>query len=276
MLFNEQSNDRILKYQNILQNRSVHMLEDHKLDKSIPIPLYFQLKSLLLEEIKKNEYPVDSLIPTEKEISEMFGISRTTVRQAITELVQAGWLYRIKSKGTFVARVKIKQDFIKRLEPFNEQIERTGRVPSTTLLAFETVPMTEQVAAVFGMEPGTKAIYLHRRRCADGDPIVTVETYLPLDLCAFILTHDMKTESLYNILSMQEKTRICRVNRILEAVAANNRDVERLNMVRGKPVQLFKTIGFNHLNEPIEYSIARYRGDRNKFEIDLQVDTGPV
>ena len=56
------------------------MLEDHKLDKSTPVPLYFQLKSLLLEEIKKNEYPVDSLIPTEKEISEMFQISRTTVR----------------------------------------------------------------------------------------------------------------------------------------------------------------------------------------------------
>ncbi len=252
------------------------MLEDHKLDKTIPIPLYFQLKSLLLEEIKKNEYPVDSLIPTEKEISEMFGISRTTVRQAITELVQAGWLYRIKSKGTFVARVKIKQDFIKRLEPFNEQIERTGRKPSTTLLAFDTVPMTEQVAAVFGVEPGTKAIYLHRRRCADGDPIVTVETYLPLDSCAFILTHDMKTESMYNVLATQEKTRICRVNRILEAVAANSRDVERLDMVRGKPIQLFKTIGYNNLNEPIEYSIARYRGDRNKFEIDLQVDTSPI
>lgn len=251
------------------------MLEDHKLDKSIPVPLYFQLKSLLLEEIKKNEYPVDSLIPTEKEISEMFQISRTTVRQAITELVQAGWLYRIKSKGTFVARVKIKQDFIKRLEPFNEQIARTGRVPSTQVLSFEVVEMSEQVAAVFGVEAGAKAVYLHRRRCADGDPIVTVETYLPYASCSFILDHDMCQESMYNVLATRESTRICRVSRTLEAVAANVRDVERLDMVRGKPVQLFKTIGYNQANEPIEYSIARYRGDRNKFEIDLQVDTTP-
>ena len=251
------------------------MLEDHKLDKSTPVPLYFQLKSLLLEEIKNNEYPVDSLIPTEKEISEMFQISRTTVRQAITELVQAGWLYRIKSKGTFVARVKIKQDFIKRLEPFNEQIERTGRVPSTQLLAFEVVPMPERVAEVFGVAPGAKAVYMHRLRCADGDPIVTVETYLPYDACAFILKHDMSQESMYHVLSTRDKTRICRVNRILEAVAANVRDVERLDMVRGKPVHLFKTVGYNHMDEPIEYSIARYRGDRNRFEIDLQVDTTP-
>ena len=251
------------------------MLEDHKLDKSTPVPLYFQLKSLLLEEIKNNEYPVDSLIPTEKEISEMFQISRTTVRQAITELVQAGWLYRIKSKGTFVARVKIKQDFIKRLEPFNEQIERTGRVPSTQMLAFEVLPMPERVAEVFGVAPGTKAVYMHRRRCADGDPIVTVETYLPYDACAFILKHDMSQESMYHLLSTREKTRICRVNRILEAVAANVRDVERLDMARGKPVQLFRTVGYNQMDEPIEYSIARYRGDRNRFEIDLQVDTTP-
>ena len=88
------------------------MLHLQKLDKTVPIPLYFQLKSLLLEEIKNGGYPVDGLIPTEKELSEMFQISRTTVRQAITELVQEGWLYRIKSKGTFVARVKSKQDFI--------------------------------------------------------------------------------------------------------------------------------------------------------------------
>ena len=135
--------------------------------------------------------------------------------------------------------------------------------------------MPERVAEVFGVEPGTRAVYLHRRRCADGDPIVTVETYLPYDACAFILKHDMSQESMYHVLATRDKTRICRVNRILEAVAANVRDVERLDMARGKPVQLFKTVGYNQMDEPIEYSIARYRGDRNRFEIDLQVDTTP-
>ena len=249
------------------------MLEDHKLDKSVPIPLYFQLKSILLEEIKSNAYPVDTLIPTEKEISEMFKISRTTVRQAITELVQEGWLYRIKSKGTFVARVKIKQDFIKRLEPFNEQIERTGRKPSTELLALETVAMTEQVASHLQANAGEKAIYLYRKRCADGEPIVTVETYLPYDKCAFLLGHDMSRESMYNVLASSEKTRICRVNRTMEAVAANQRDVETLDIRRGKPIHLFNTVGYNKADEPIEYSIARYRGDRNRFEVDLLIDT---
>ena len=249
------------------------MLSLQKLDKSVPIPLYFQLKSLLLQEIKNGGYPVDGLIPTEKELSEMFKISRTTVRQAITELVQEGWLYRIKSKGTFVARVKIKQDFIKRLETFNEQIERTGCKPSTRMLAFEVVTMPERVAAHFDMPPGEKCIYLSRVRFADEDPIVTVETYLPYDKCAFVMGHDFSKESLYNVLATSEETRICRVNRVLEAVAANSQDANFLGVSRGKPIHFFTTVGYNQNDEPIEYSLARYRGDRNRFEVTLLIDT---
>ena len=85
------------------------MLQDHTLDKNVPVPLYFQLKTLILDEIKNGSYKSGELIPTENEISEMFDISRTTVRQAITELVHDGQLYRIKSKGTFVANPKVTQ-----------------------------------------------------------------------------------------------------------------------------------------------------------------------
>ena len=249
------------------------MLEQNKLDKSVPIPLYYQLKTLLLEEIKSNAYPVDSMIPTEKEISEMFEISRTTVRQAITELVREGWLYRVKSKGTFVAQRKIQQDFIRRLESFNEQIERTGRRPGTELLALEVVEMPERAAEAFGAASGEKVVYLHRKRSADDEPIVTVETYLPYPKCAFLMQHNMAKESMYNVLAEREETRICRVSRILEAVAANAQDARLLNIRTGKPVHLFHTVGYNQYDQPIEFSIARYRGDRNRFEVDLLIDT---
>ena len=66
------------------------MLEDKRLDKDVPIPLYFQLEKLILEEIDNGNYPVGSMIPTEMELSQMFGISRTTVRQAICGPPQAG------------------------------------------------------------------------------------------------------------------------------------------------------------------------------------------
>ena len=249
------------------------MLEVGKLDRTTPIPLYYQLKQILLDAIRRGDYPVDSMIPTEKELSEMFQISRTTVRQAITEMVQEGWLYRIASKGTFVARLKIKQDFIKKLETFNEQILRTGCRPSTEVLKLEVMEMPLPVREHFGLKEKGRYIYLYRRRFADDDPIVTVETWLPYDRCAFVMTHNFVEESMYNVLAKNDATRICHVTRVLEAVAANSRDVETLNVRRGKPIQFSSTIGFNRAEEPIEYSLARYRGDRNRFEVDLLIET---
>ena len=187
--------------------------------------------------------------------------------------MREGWLYRVKSKGTFVAQRKIQQDFIRRLESFNEQIERTGRRPGTELLALEVVEMPERAAEAFGVAPGEKVVYLHRKRSADAEPIVTVETYLPYPKCAFLMQHNMAKESMYNVLAEREETRICRVSRILEAVAANAQDARLLNIRTGKPVHLFHTVGYNQYDEPIEFSIARYRGDRNRFEVDLLIDT---
>lgn len=98
-------------------------LFDHQLDKNIPVPLYYQLKTLLEEYIEKEHSSYEEPIPTEMEISEAFGISRPTVRQAINSLVVEGRLYRKKSKGTFVTRPKIHQNFLESIQSFNEEME---------------------------------------------------------------------------------------------------------------------------------------------------------
>ena len=243
------------------------MLQDRHLDKSVPIPLYFQLKKLISEEIDNGTYPPDSMIPTEKELSQLFDISRTTVRQAITELVQEERLYRIKSKGTFVCYPKIRQDFMTTLIPFNEDMIRAGKVPSTEVLALRVVRPPEDVAEQLGIAHDGKAIYLYRKRCADGVPVVRVETYLPYELCKFIMDHDFNHESLYQVLSMTEATYITNITRICEARAANTEDANVLDTKRGKPIQYFLSMGFNRQGRQIEYSVARYRGDQNSFKI---------
>ena len=117
------------------------MLEDKRLDKDVPIPLYFQLEKLILEEIDNGNYPVGSMIPTEMELSQMFGISRTTVRQAISDLVREEHLYRIKSKGTFVAHPKLVQGFIQSIQSFDDDVRSTGRTPSTEVLDLKLVEL---------------------------------------------------------------------------------------------------------------------------------------
>jgi GntR family transcriptional regulator len=239
------------------------------IDKSVPIPLYFQLKQLILSEIQDGTYKSGDIIPTENEISDAFKISRTTVRQAVTELVQEGWLYRVKSKGTFVSLPKINQDFIKRLESFNDQILRSGMKPSTELLECKTIPATDIVAKNLEIKENESVIYLHRKRLADDEPIVTIKTYLPYKLCSFVLGHNLEQERLYAILSQSPATTVFRVQRIVEAVEAKTEDVNLLNIKRGKPIQHFTSIGYNTFGKPIEYSLARYRGDRNSFEITV-------
>ena len=243
-----------------------------KIDKSTPVPLYFQLKQLIMEEIKNGTYKVGGMIPTEKELSDTFQISRTTVRQAITELVQEGWLYRIKSKGTFVSQPKISQDFIKKLESFNDQILRAGMSPSTEVLKLEVRQATAKVAASLDLKDKEAVIYLHRKRLANGEPIVTIETFLPYKDCSFILTHDLEKELLYSILNERKETSVFRVSRIVEAVEADSRDEQYLDIEKGKPIQHFTSTGYNAYGKPIEYSLARYRGDRSSFEITVFPD----
>lgn len=247
-----------------------------QIDKTTPIPLYFQLKKIILQEIKNGTYPVGGLIPTEKELSDTFQISRTTVRQAITELVQEGWLYRIKSKGTYVSQPKISQDFIKKLESFNDQIIRAGMTPSTEILKLEVIKSSGKVISSLNLKDTASVIYLHRKRLADNEPIVTIETYLPYDACSFILSRDLENERLYSILEEHKETCIFRVRRIVEAVEANASDKKHLDIPIGKPVQHFTSIGYNAYGKPIEYSLARYRGDRNSFEITVFPDAPKV
>ena len=113
-----------------------------------------------------------------------FRCARTTVRQAVTELVQEGWLYRIKSKGTFVTHPKINQDFLKKLESFQEQMKRLGMKPSTSVLELKKMKADAEVAKALQLKEGAEVIFLFRKRFADGEPIVTIKTYLPAkDLC---------------------------------------------------------------------------------------------
>ena len=252
------------------------MLQEKALDKNTPIPLYFQLEKLIMEEIENGTYPVGGMIPTEKELSQIFDISRTTVRQAIADLVRKERLYRIKSKGTFVARPKISQGFIQSIQSFDEDVRSGGRSPSTQVLELKVVELPVELAVKLGVPAGEKSIYLYRRRCADGEPIVRVETYLPYDLCSFTLTHDFTSESLYQVLSEREETDVSRITRICEARLANADDVAVLNMKRGRPIHYFISMGRNRAGRLIEYSIARYRGDQSQFRVELHKEAAPL
>ena len=149
--------------------------ESKTLDKNIPVPLYYQLKELISDAIKEKQYRPGDAIPTEKEIGRYYQLSRTTVRQAIGELVQEGVLYRVKSKGTFVAEPKIRQEYIRKIQSFNDEMLQKGMMPSTEVLAFEILNGEEippEAKEILCLDKTDAVIFLHRKRMSDGYPIV--------------------------------------------------------------------------------------------------------
>ena len=147
-----------------------------------------------------------------------------------------------------------------------------GMKPSTELLSMEKIPaskVSSDVLNALKLNNREKIISIFRRRFADDIPMVTVQTYLPYNLCKDVMNHDLNKEQLYSILSENSKTGIFRIERTVEAIPANDEDADLLSIQKGDPLQYTVSIGYNAYNDPIEFSIARYRGDRSKFEVTV-------
>lgn len=242
-------------------------LADKSIDKSIPIPLYFQLKEILLGYLENLE-DGDS-IPTEVELCEHFDISRPTVRQAINELVTEGQIVRRKGKGSFVSRSKIKQDFLLVLESFNTEMQEKGLTPETRVLSAGIRGASAQAAEVFGFKTGDDLVFISRLRSINKEPIVLVNTWLPADRFAAILEHNLATESLYRVMEQQFGCIITTTKRTLEARIAGDFEAESLLIEPGDPIQFIETIASEKKGLPVEFSLAYYRGDRNKFSLEV-------
>ena len=244
------------------------MLQNKHLNKEIPVPLYFQLEQILRDEIESGAYQPGSLIPTELELIDLFGISRTTVRQAIHDLVQEGLLYRTKSKGTFVARPKVSQHFIHSFLSYKDDVRNNGAEPATEVLGLSKMALPVELGAE-ASELGNIVVCLYRKRFVDGEPFVRVKTYLPYEPCKFLLEHDMANESLYELLDKKKETRVVRIVRSCEIQAADAEDSKILGVKRGQPIHFFITKSYNSKDKLIEYSVARYRGDRSRFLVEI-------
>lgn len=243
--------------------------ERFAVDKETPIPLYYQLKLRVQGMIDTGALRVGDMLPPESELCMRLGVSRPTVRQALSELVSEGWLTRQKGKGTFVSTHKIDVRFLQKLESFNDQMRQKGLAPSTKVLSLRKAPGVRQINEKLMIEPDEPLISLMRLRFGDGEPVVCVDTCMPYARYPAMLEQDFERGSLYERLESLYNTRICRVHREIEAANANRREADLLHIESGSAICLVKTIGYTEADLPVEYSVARYRGDRNKFSIDL-------
>lgn len=118
-----------------------------KIDKQSPIPIYYQIMEQLKAQIKSGELLPDMPLPSEREYAEQFGISRMTVRQALSNLVNEGFLYRLKGRGTFVSKPKMEQA-LQGLTSFTEDMKSRGMTPGSRLIDYQLIDSTDRKSVV--------------------------------------------------------------------------------------------------------------------------------
>ena len=151
----------------------------YMLNKNTPIPLYYQLKQWVIEQIERGDLKPGDVIPSERELSERFEISRMTVRQALLELVIEGKLVREKGKGTYVASPKINQGLLK-LTSFSEDMLSRGMKPGAQVVDVSVKPVFPSILQKLGMNPDDKLLVVTRLRMANDKPMALESTHLPL------------------------------------------------------------------------------------------------
>jgi GntR family transcriptional regulator len=240
-----------------------------KLDKDIPIPLYYQLKRQIHSLIDTAVLKEGDMLPPENELCAFLDVSRPTIRQALSELVAEGLLNRYKGKGTFVSKPKVEERFFSKLESFNQEMISKGLSPSTKVFVLEKLPGPQEANERLNIALDAPLIHLSRLRLADNIPLVIVDTYLPFEQYGRLMKVNFAVNSLYDSLEKLCKVRINRVRREIEAINANAREAELLHITKNKALSFVKTVAYAGDDLPVEFSIARYRGDMNKFTVDI-------
>ncbi|BAS27898.1 GntR family transcriptional regulator [Limnochorda pilosa] len=224
-----------------------------------PIPLYYQLREALVEKIRREGLNVGDRIPTEAELQQIYGVSRTTVRQALADLVRDGIIRRQRGRGSVIARPPV-QEMLPRLVGLTEEMRSRGRSVRSDVLECRWVEAPPRVRQALDIRPGEQVLLLVRRRYIDDDPVFYVTDYLPARLG--LTPHDDFRGSLFDLMRIKGGVRVVRAEVTVEAVGAGEPEVQYLHVPPGFPLLRNVRTFFAADGSPVGYLEELCRSDR--------------
>jgi GntR family transcriptional regulator len=237
-----------------------------------PIPYYFQLSNYVEQGIKAKELVPGALMPSEQEICEKLRISRTVVRQAMADLERKGLVTKQNGKRSTVAYPIYNGSLMQTLQGFYEDALSKGQMPTTRVLDLRVESAKGEVAQALKLKEGIPVITINRLRFLEGEPEVLVVTYIVESKCPGLMNEDLNNQSLYEVLARKFGLVIAQGQRTVQAIALDRADAKLLNLRSKSPALLLKSIGLLENGEPLEYFVAKHRGDRSKFHMNLVRD----
>jgi GntR family transcriptional regulator len=228
-----------------------------------PEPLWEQARAALYARIAVGEVKAGSRLPPERELCQLLGISRVTLRKALAALVEEGVLRSAHGRGWYVASPE-RKEWPNTLESFTETARRMGLVSSSRVLRSEMGTSTLDEAEAFQIAPGTPLYRLDRVRMLDGVPIAVDESLVPGDIAAGLDAVDFTTRSLYDTIAGLG-FQLAQADTTIEARQADGALAGHLAIAAGTPVLEMRQIVRDRNQRPLLSSVIRYAGDRYRL-----------
>jgi len=229
------------------------------------LPLYHRIENDLKNKIFSGNYKPGDILPSERELIEIYKVSRLTAREAVSRLANQGLVRKIQGKGTFVSTPKSENSMGSLYSEGEEVLMRNYEI-KTKVIDLKIIIPDAMVSKYLELEDSKeKVVYLERLRYANNYPVALIKSYLPCSLVPDLELVDFTNKSLYRTLEESYRMQLYDANEIIEAVKADSRCADLLGIKQGAPLL------FNHRTvrlldrTTIEYETVMYRSDIYKY-----------
>ncbi|MFW6287337.1 MAG: GntR family transcriptional regulator [bacterium] len=235
------------------------------------IPLYFQIMTLIKHYILSETLRPGDMIPSEKQLCDIYNVSRSTVRQALDHLAEENFILRQRGRGTFIADKKIRRN-IDQIYSFTADMKEMNLQPHSIVLEKKIEKATEDIAKSLKISIDTEVFRLTRVRYAKSEPLLLENTYVPHYLCPDIKKINFSEASLYNILQNNYNLKIDYATETYEAIIMDEEVAKLLNSKSSSPAFNIERIAYLENGIPFEITDSIVRSDKCFFQVKLRAN----
>jgi len=230
-------------------------------------PKYHRLKRILREKIA--ELQADEMLPSEAELCQAYNVSRTTVRKALSELIQERLVYTVQGKGTFVAPKKLRSTWVQETGGLYADMTERGFKVQMRVLDVSVISAEENIRKELLLGEGEKVVKLVRLRFIDDKPFDIVTNFMPARLFPDLEREDFSSTSLYTILRNKYDVQFDRGVRMVEAGACTAEEARLLQIKPNSPLLIMYSTMFNDKGEAFEHGVVHQRSDVAQVVINV-------
>jgi GntR family transcriptional regulator len=241
----------------------------HNLSPLSPVPLYTQIRELLRERILRGAYKSHAQMPSENDMVRTFGVSRITVRQALTDLQKEGLIFKIQGKGTFVSKPKATQD-LRRLEGFGEAMSGIGHETFSRVLGHRVLRAGNVIAERLRLTERDDVTEIKRLRFLDREPISLDISYLPATIGDRLVREDLPRRDIFLILENDYGYELGNATLCIESVLADSEIASALKIEQGAPILRIERLTFTADGTPLDFEFIYYRGDAFQYRLRIE------